>query len=244
MPKLVVDTRTDIKSKPSAALGSCDIKLEDTVKGWKLCAIAQPKIGAVDKSGFGGFKGCNVDITATSNDFTVYLDNVDLMPEGKWAPRVSYKKNVEVQGKKYACDATYAMKGNTSILPNREPLGTDIFKLSVKAPAIGGVTPKVDYGTLTKTATVTLSGKADKADVSLKTDVKLKDSKMAYTANVSYPLPEKMKLAAELKMPSNTGKVSLSKDKYTIELPLKSFDKMPDPMSAVLKIKYCKNFDL
>lgn len=243
-PKLTVDTRTDIKSEPSAALGTFDIKCKDTVKGWKLEAVLQPKLGKLNKSGFGGIQGANLDLIADNGDVFVYFDNVDLIPEGKWAPRVSLKKKLDVSGKKYDTEVTYARKGNTSVLPNREPLATDILKLSVKAPAMSGVTPKLEYGTLTKTAVCTLSGKVEKCDLSLKTQYKINGGKLDYTATAAMPLADGFKASAEAKLPSKSGKVALSKGQYTVELPIKSFDKTPDPMSAVLKIKYSRDFEL
>lgn len=244
MPKVVVDTRTDINSVPSAKLGLFDIKAEDTVKGWKVSAVAQPKLGAIDSNGFGGFKGCNVDVIAKSKEFNIYLDNIDLLPEGKWAPRVSYNKDVDVQGKKYNMELLYAMRGNTSVLPERKPLHTDILKLAVKAPAVGGWSPKFQYGTLTNVVTTELKGKVDKLDVTLKTDYNMTKKSLANQLNLSYPLPEKMKLAAELKLPSKSGKMTLSLDRYAVEVPLKQLNKVPDPKSAVIKIKYSKNFDV
>lgn len=248
MTKVSLATRTDVKTAPSVGLGLCDISVSDTVSGWKISAVAQPQIGAVTKDGFGGFNGVNCDVTASNSDVagldvSMYFDNVDLIPEKKWAPRVSAKKSFEAGDNKFTGEVTYAMKGNTSVLPKRAPLETDILKMSLKCPAVSGFTPKLEYGTLTKTAGCTLDGKVGDVSLTLKANYNLKKESLSHQVTASMKIPDTdVKATVELK-DAKKGSLALAMDRYTLSMPI-STDSAPDVKGTVLKVKYSKDFDM
>lgn len=180
-----------------------------------------------------------VDIEISSNDLHCYFDDVN---KGNLsAPRISLKRNVEVKGKTYKLDATYARKGNTSVLPKLEPLPTDILKLSVDLPKMGDVNAKLEYGTLTKVASCTLKSKVKDTNVSLKTDFDTDKQTLAWKANAKHALPEGF--AAELELKNTmSGALELTKDKFIVTVP---YDKNgPNLKGATAKMKFEKRLDI
>ena len=67
-----------------------------------------------------------------------------------------------------------------------------------RAP-ISGFTPKLDYSTGNNTATVEVSGKVDKATVTLKADADIEGKKSKGASAKVFPLPEGVKATVEVK---------------------------------------------
>jgi hypothetical protein len=74
-----------------------------------------------------------VNAAATNHGVTLFLDNVDMMKESKFAPRVVMKESVQVGGKKLDVTGSFIMKGNTAT--KRTASTKDVFKLAVKVGA-------------------------------------------------------------------------------------------------------------
>ena len=171
----------------------------------------------------------------------MFFDNLQLLPEKKFAPRFKIAKKVTVADNTFACDATWAMKGNTA--EKATPSSKDIIKLNVKAPAVSGFTPTIKYSTGNEVATLELAGAVQKANLTLKGDFDVpKKSKKSLSATVAYPLPEGVKAKVEVK-DDKSGKIELTKDKFVLEAPIGKDFKAPTAKDITLKVKFSKTFD-
>ena len=125
-----------------------------------------------------------------------------------------------VADQSYDVKAELIPKGNTSAAKDNSPSNSHVVKLGVTALAISGFTPKLDYSTGNNTATVEVSGKVDKATVTLKADIDIEGKKSkGASAKVAYPLPEGVKATVEVK-DDKSAKVELAKDQFTLRFPL------------------------
>lgn len=173
---------------------------------------------------------------------TVFFDNLQLLPEKKFAPRFKVAKKVSIADSTFACDATYIMKGNTS--DKATPSTKDVLKLNCKAPAVSGFTPTMKYSTGNEVATLEVAGSVDKASITLKGDFDVATkTKKSLSATVAYPLPEGVKAKVEVK-DDKSGKIELTKDKFTLEAPIKAGFKAPSVNDLTLKVKFSKDFDM
>mmetsp|Transcript_33758 Transcript_33758/g.82844 ORF Transcript_33758/g.82844 Transcript_33758/m.82844 type:complete len:243 (+) Transcript_33758:74-802(+) len=241
MPTLKLDTSTTVTTVPSASFGTCEISTSQTAYGWKFSATAKPVLPELTKDGLSTVNyGVQVNATATSNGVTLFADNVDMIRDKKFAPRVAIKHKATVADQKLDLEVSFAMKGNTAT--KRTPSEKDVLKFAIGGPAVSGFSPKAEYSTGNDTATMTVSGKVDKAALTLKSEYNLKTSKNALTATVAYPLPEGIKATVEIK-DNKSGSVKLAKDRFTLEVPVQSFEKAPDTSKIVLKVKFAKDFD-
>ena len=179
----------------------------------------------------------------TDNDgLTIFFDNLQLLPEKKFAPRFKIAKKVSIADATYACDATYIMKGNTS--DKATPSTADVLKLNCKAPSVSGFIPTMKYSTGNDVATLEIAGPVDKATATLKGDFDVaKKSKKSLSATVAYPLPEGVKAKVEIK-DDKSGKIELTKDKFILEAPINKGFKPPSANDVTLKIKFSKDFDM
>lgn len=173
---------------------------------------------------------------------TVFFDNLQLLPERKFAPRFKIAKKVSIADATFACDATYIMKGNTS--DKATPSTKDVLKLTCKAPAVSGFTPTMKYSTGNDVATLEVAGSVDKASITLKGDFDVANkTKKSLSATVAYPLPEGVKTKVEIK-DDKSGKIELTKDVFTLEAPIKAGFKAPGVNDLTLKVKFSKDFDM
>ena len=141
-------------------------------------------------------------------------------PQEQFVPRLKIAKSVGVADQSDVKELI--PKGNTSAAKDNSPSNSHVVKLGVTAPAISGFTPKLDYSTGNNTATVEVSGKVDKATVTLKADIDVEGKKSkGASAKVAYPLPEGVKATVEVK-DNKSAKVELAKDQFTLEVLLTS----------------------
>jgi len=182
-----------------------------------------------------------LDVEINSGDLYCYFDDVN-KGSNLSAPRITLKKSVELADKTYKLDLTYARKGNTSVLPKLEPLPSDILKIGVDLPKMGDVNAKLEYGTLTKVASVTMKTAVKDAKLALKTDVNTNNQNVAWKANVNYPLPEGVGLGLELK-DTMKGLLTLTKDRFVLDVPLDT-KSGPNVKGITAKVKFDKRLDI
>jgi len=243
MPAFTLETRGDVKGTQQIKFGTLEIKSSTTVQGWKISGTVLPATPVITKEGLGKFTpGAEVNVEVANKDgVTIFLDNLQLVPDKKFAPRFKIAKKIVVGDATFACDATFAMKGNTA--EKATPSTKQILKLTCKAPKVAGFSPTVKYDSGKDTATLEVAGAVDKATVTLKGDFDVpKKSKKSLSATIAYPLPQGIKAKVEIK-DDKSGKLELTKDRFTLEAPMGKGFKAPTPADMVLKIKFTKNFD-
>lgn len=247
-----VATRTDIGANQTVKLGLFDIKAKTEVAGVDLTAVMQPSLPALTRNGpeRGAF-AFNFDIIAKKkdvlgddSDMFVYLDNIQT--QRSFAPRVSMSKKVG----DLTYDVTYARKGNTSYLPRREPIDKSILVLGVHVPVSGhgNLTTKWEFFTLRKEVKVTTYAdvnKPIKAKTKLETTYNFDSGTLTQKGNFNRAIGDTgIKADLELKTSETgySGRVALSKDDFTLDLPFKDVTSVPDLTKAVLKCKYNHDF--
>ena len=246
MPAVTLNTRTDLTTS-KAKLGTFELTTTTTVEGWKIKATAEPAVPELTKSGLSDFSAeiPAMNAEASKDGITVFLDNLQLIPKKQFVPRLKIAKSVDVADQSYDVKAELIPKGNTSAAKDNSPSNSHVVKLGVTAPAISGFTPKLDYSTGNNTATVEVSGKVDKATVTLKADIDVEGKKSkGASAKVAYPLPKGVKATVEVK-DNKSAKVELAKDQFTLEVPVA--DLTAPSLSAdnlTLKVKYSMDFDM
>jgi hypothetical protein len=250
MPAVTLNTRTDLNTS-KAKLGTFELTTTTTVEGWSIKATAEPVMPELSKSGLSDISAeiPAMNAEASKDGITVFFDNLQLIPKKQFVPRVKIAKSVDVADQTYDVKAELIPKGNTSAAKDNSPSDAHVVKLGVTAPAISGFTPKLDFSTANNTATVEVSGKVDKATVTLKADIDVEGKKSkGASAKVAYPLPEGVKATVEVK-DNKSAKIELAKDQsgatFTLEVPVA--DVTAPSLSAddlTLKVKYSMDFDM
>ena len=160
--KVTLNTRTDLKTS-SAELRVFDVKASTTLDGFKISAAAKPSVPKLQLDGAPKITHprsyADVDFNAeiAKNDITVYFDNLQLVPDGTFAPRVKAARRVVVGDASFAADVEYAMKGNTA--NGKTPSAKDVVTINVKGPKVAGFTPKASYSNGSKGASVAAVGR-------------------------------------------------------------------------------------
>ena len=245
MPAVTLNTRTDLNTS-KAKLGTFELTTTTTVEGWSIKATAEPVMPELSKSGLSDISAeiPAMNAEASKDGITVFFDNLQLIPKKQFVPRVKIAKSVDVADQTYDVKAELIPKGNTSAAKDNSPSDAHVVKLGVTAPAISGFTPKLDFSA-DNTATVEVSGKVDKATVTLKADIDVEGKKSkGASAKVAYPLPEGVKATVEVK-DNKSAKIELAKDQFTLEVPVA--DVTAPSLSAddlTLKVKYSMDFDM
>ena len=239
MPAVTLNTRTDLNTS-KAKLGTFELTTTTTVEGWSIKATAEPVMPELSKSGLSDISAeiPAMNAEASKDGITVFFDNLQLIPKKQFVPRVKIAKSVDVADQTYDVKAELIPKGNTSAAKDNSPSDAHVVKLGVTAPAISD-----------NTATVEVSGKVDKATVTLKADIDVEGKKSkGASAKVAYPLPEGVKATVEVK-DNKSAKIELAKDQsgatFTLEVPVA--DVTAPSLSAddlTLKVKYSMDFDM
>ena len=190
MPAVTLNTRTDL-STSKAKLGTFELTTTTTVEGWKIKATAEPAVPELTKSGLSDFSAeiPAMNAEASKDGITVFLDNLQLIPRSSSFP-ASRSPNPWTSPTSPTTSRRSSSPRATPPPRRTTPVQLYVVKLGVTAPAISGFTPKLDYSTGNNTATVEVSGKVDKATVTLKADIDVEGKKSkGASAKVAYPLP-------------------------------------------------------
>ena len=248
--KVTLNTRTDLKTS-SAELRVFDVKASTTLDGFKISAAAKPSVPKLQLDGTPKITHprsyADVDFNAeiAKNDITVYFDNLQLVPDGTFAPRVKVARRVVVGDASFAADVEYAMKGNTA--NGKTPSAKDVVTINVKGPKVAGFTPKASYSNGSKGASVAAVGKIGSADVEVKAERAAKGGD-AVTVVGTVPLPEGAEAKLRLKTFANaandaSGELEIRKGAFTLEMPIGAGLRLPAVGDVSLKCKRTFEFD-
>jgi hypothetical protein len=248
--KVTLNTRTDLKTS-SAELRTFDVKATTTLDGFKITATAKPSVPKLQLDGTPkithprSYSDVDFNAEVSKNDITVYFDNLQLVPDGAFAPRVKLAQRVVVGDASFAVDVEAAMKGNTAT--GKRPSAKDVITVNVKGPKVAGFTPKASYSNGSKGASVAAAGKIGSVDVEVKAERAGKDGD-AVSVVGWVPLPEGARAKLRLKTSANaandaSGELEIHKGDFSLEVPIGAGLKPPAVGDVSLKCKRTFEFD-